>query len=78
MWLDRAGQPLGAVPIPPGSYSSPSLSPDDRRAIVTKSDSPTSCDLWMVDLERAVTTRLTFDGLAASRRRDRRRRSLVT
>jgi serine/threonine-protein kinase len=64
MWLDRAGQPLGAVPIPPGSYSSPSLSPDDRRAIVTKSDSPTSCDLWMVDLERAVTTRLTFDGLA--------------
>jgi Tol biopolymer transport system component len=66
VWLDRTGRPLGTVPIPPGSYGSPALSPDDRRAIVTKASSPTSYDLWMVDLQRAVTTRLTFDGSVES------------
>jgi len=63
VWLDRAGRLLGSVPLPPGRYGSPSLSPDDRWAIVSKSSSPTSFDLWLVDLQRAVATRLTFDGL---------------
>jgi Tol biopolymer transport system component len=64
VWLDRAGRALGSVPLPPGRYGSPSLSPDDRWAIVSKASSPTTFDLWLVDLERAVATRLTFDGLA--------------
>ncbi|PWB72554.1 MAG: hypothetical protein C3F15_10905, partial [Holophagae bacterium] len=63
VWLDRAGQLLSSVPLPPGRYGSPSLSPDDRWAIVSKSSSPTTFDLWLVDLQRAVSTRLTFDGL---------------
>jgi Tol biopolymer transport system component len=63
VWLDRAGRLLGSVPLPPGRYGSPSLSPDDRWAIVSKSSSPTTFDLWLVDLQRAVSTRLTFDGL---------------
>ena len=66
VWLDRAGRTLGTVPLPPASYAAPSLSPDGRRAIVTKANSPTSYDLWLVDLERAVATRLTTDGLVAS------------
>jgi Tol biopolymer transport system component len=66
VWLDRAGRPSGTVSVPPGSYAAPSLSPDGRWAAVGKLSSPTGCDLWLVDLQRAVATRLTFDGLVAS------------
>jgi Tol biopolymer transport system component len=66
VWLDRAGRTLETIPLPPDCYASPSLSADDRRAIVTKVNSPTSYDLWLVDLERAIPSRLTFDGLVAS------------
>jgi Tol biopolymer transport system component len=67
VWLDRAGQPLGTITLPPGSYEYPSLSPDDRRAVMTKPNSPTTYDLWSVDLERPVPvpTRITIDGAAA-------------
>ena len=64
VWLDRAGRLIGPIPLPPGRYESPSLSPDGQQAVVNKPNSPTSADLWKVDLRRAVATRLTFDGLA--------------
>jgi WD40 repeat protein len=66
VWLDRTGRPSGAVSLPPGCYTNLCLSPDGRWATVAKTSSPTSCDLWMVDLERAMATRLTFDGLVGS------------
>jgi serine/threonine protein kinase/Tol biopolymer transport system component len=66
VWFDRTGRTLDTIPLPPGSYAAPSLSPDGRRVIVTKASSPTSFDLWLVDLERGVPTRLTSDGLVAS------------
>jgi Tol biopolymer transport system component len=66
VWLDRAGRTLDAVALPAASYARPFLSPDDRRAIVAKSSSPRSADLWLVDLERPVASPLTFDGSAAS------------
>jgi Tol biopolymer transport system component len=65
VWLDRAGRQAARIPLPPGSYSNPSVSPDERWATVTRFRSATRNDLWLVDLERAVTTRLTFDGLVA-------------
>jgi Tol biopolymer transport system component len=65
-WLDRTGRTLGTVPLPPGRYELPTLSPDDRRATVTKVSSATRGDLWIVDLQRAVATRASFDGSAAS------------
>jgi hypothetical protein len=65
-WLDRTGRQLNSIPLPPSSYLSPSISPNSRWAMVTRANSPTSFDLWLVDLVRAVTTRLTFDGLVAS------------
>jgi len=64
-WLDRAGRQTGRIPLPPGNYSNPSFSPDGRWATVTKFNSSGSYDLWLVDLQRVVTTRLTFDGLVA-------------
>ena len=65
VWLDRAGRQTGRILLPPGSYSNPSLSPDGRWATVTKFNSSIRNDLWLVDLQRSVTTRLTFDGLVA-------------
>ena len=62
VWLDRAGREIEPVSLPPDSYARPYLAPDDRRAIVTKANSPASHDLWLVDLERSVASRLTFDG----------------
>ncbi len=66
VWLDRAGRALETIPLPPAPYASPSLSPDGRRAMVTKANSPSSYDLWLVDLERAIPSRLTTDGRVAS------------
>jgi len=65
VWLDRTGRRIGRIPLPPGTYSNPSLSPGSRWAVVTKYNSSTSCDLWLVDLQRGVTSRLTFDGRVA-------------
>jgi len=65
-WLDRSGRPLEPIALPAGTYLRPYLSPDDRRVIVTKPNSPTSYDLWLVDLGRTVASRLTFDGQAGS------------
>jgi Tol biopolymer transport system component len=66
VWFDRMGRSLGSVPLPPAGYGSPSISADGRWATISKTNSPTSSDLWLVDLQRAVTTRLTFDGLLAT------------
>jgi Tol biopolymer transport system component len=65
-WLDRAGRRTGTVPLPPGRYEYPALSPDGRWAAVTKITSATSGDLWVVDLQRAIPTRATFDGSLAT------------
>jgi len=65
VWLDRDGRQTGRIPLPPGNYSNPSLSRDGRWATVTKCNSATNNDLWLVDLQRSVTTRLTFDGKVA-------------
>ena len=66
VWMDRAGHPSGKVSLSEGSYTAPCLSPDGRKVTVIKPNSPTIFDLWMVDLERAVATRLTFEGVAAA------------
>ncbi len=65
-WLDRTGRPTGTIPLPPGRYEYPTLSPNDRWVAVTKHGTATGGDLWVVDLERDVPSRLTFDGSVAS------------
>ncbi|HVH28778.1 MAG TPA: protein kinase [Vicinamibacterales bacterium] len=57
-WVDRNGT---AEPLPLASrpYASPRLSPDGRRLLVwTQGDR----NVWVHDLSRGVTTRLTFEG----------------
>jgi hypothetical protein len=52
-WLDRHGDSRGVVAVPEGDWSLASLSPDQRSALATREG-----DLWQVDLDRAVATRL--------------------
>jgi len=53
-WFDRTGASHETLALPVGKWGRPSLSPDDRFAVVANGD-----DLWRVDLARAVATRLT-------------------
>ena len=60
-WLDRAGKPLGKVG-PPGGYADPVLSPDGKRvAVVQNEPQSRSRDIYVIDLARGVSSRLTFD-----------------
>jgi Tol biopolymer transport system component len=55
-WIDRKGHELGTVGSA-GLNHEPSLSRDDKRVVFSRSD--TNTDIWMIDLSRNVTERLT-------------------
>ena len=59
IWLDRAGKEISVVGEP-GTYGSIALSPDQRQLALTRSASG-NVDIWLVDLVRNVTSRLTYD-----------------
>jgi Tol biopolymer transport system component len=58
-WIDPTGKDLGRVPAPAAAYGSIRISPDGKRAAVLGQTSPGQSDLWVLDLERGGTTRLT-------------------
>jgi len=58
-WVDLAGRELARVPLPPGPYAFGSLSPDDRRVALQRTESADASDIWIADLERGVATRFT-------------------
>jgi Tol biopolymer transport system component len=69
LWFDRAGKELGAAGEP-ALYRNPALSPDETRAAVgvagSGSASSNADSIWVVDLKRSVSSRLTFgDGLCS-------------
>jgi len=60
-WVDRSGRPGGTV-APPGLFFCPTLSHDLKRLAVDISDTKDGQgDVWIYDLERNVSDRLTFD-----------------
>jgi dipeptidyl aminopeptidase/acylaminoacyl peptidase len=59
-WLDRRGGRVGALGEP-GRYSQIALSPDDRRVVAEIVDANNQYDLWLIDVARGVSTRLTTD-----------------
>ena len=59
VWTDRAGKPIETVG-PPGLYRCPRLSYDGRRVAVDIEDQTGRSDIWVYDLPRRVSTRLTF------------------
>ena len=61
--VDRAGRTLQTVGEP-GDYQSASFSPDGAKIATEKHDLHTSTgDLWLIDLDRGTTSRLTSDGM---------------
>lgn len=61
MWFDRNGRVLGAVGQP-GVYGNVSLAPSGKSAAVSITDiASQNTDVWIYDLLRASTKRLTFD-----------------
>jgi hypothetical protein len=59
VWFERSGKMLGTIGPPDASaLSSPSLSPDGRRAAVFRT-AQDNTDIWLLDATRS--TRLTFD-----------------
>jgi serine/threonine protein kinase len=51
-WYDSDGKHLGNLPLPPGYYDAPGISPDGTRAVLGKLSSPSEAALWLVDLAR--------------------------
>jgi len=58
-WVDFSGREIAPIPVAPGPYSQPSLSPDDRRVVLVQTETPDASGLWIADLERGVVTRFT-------------------
>jgi serine/threonine protein kinase/Tol biopolymer transport system component len=61
VWLDRAGRELDTVGRPAAYYNMPVLSHDQKRVAVGIMDPETGGDIWVIDVERGATTRLTTD-----------------
>jgi eukaryotic-like serine/threonine-protein kinase len=60
-WFDRRGVHVGDVGQP-ADYTNPALSPDGRTlAVCTRDPGTRMRDIWLFDLTRGTTTRLTFD-----------------
>jgi Tol biopolymer transport system component len=65
-WVERDGRPGGNVAAP-GLFFSPRLSHDSKRlAVDVSSVKDGQGDIWVFDLERLVSDRLTFDPLNES------------
>jgi serine/threonine-protein kinase len=61
VWIDHAGkiEPLAAPPQP---YIASRVSPDGQQVLVTIGRTFGAGDVWLFDIARETTTRLTFDG----------------
>ncbi len=60
-WFDRSGKRLGTLGEP-ADYTNPAISPDQKMVAMGKRDSETKTrDIWVIDLQRGTSSRLTFD-----------------
>jgi Tol biopolymer transport system component len=60
IWFDRNGRRIGVIGEP-GHYADPGLSVDERRVAVGRRDPVTGqSDVWVIDLERQLPSKLTF------------------
>jgi Tol biopolymer transport system component len=61
-WFDRTGKRIGTIGEP-GIYNGGfSLSPDEKRVAVALRDPETgTSDIWLIEVGRGVSSRLTFD-----------------
>jgi Tol biopolymer transport system component len=62
-WVERDGRKSAAVDTP-AKYVGFSVSPDGRRAVVSRRADDGGANLWVRDLARGTEDQLTFDGAA--------------
>ena len=66
VWVRRDGA-VEPLPLPAREYRGPRVSPDGKRiAVAIGPGRGGASDIWIHDLVRSTTTRLTFDGTSAS------------
>jgi eukaryotic-like serine/threonine-protein kinase len=66
LWTDRHGVPRGSVGKSRAEYVFPSLSPDGTRLAVAEVDARTGRrDIWLIEIEREFSERLTEDPVNA-------------
>ena len=58
-WADRTGRSIGTA-TPPGIYGEMALSADDKHVAFSRYGQ--DGHVWLIDLERGITSRLTFQG----------------
>ena len=63
VWLDRMGKQLGQIGAQV-NYAVPSLSPDESKVAVAITSDTGSNDIWVLDVSRHTSSRLTFDRTA--------------
>jgi Tol biopolymer transport system component len=59
-WFDRSGMKLG-IAAEPGSIYDFGLSPDEKRLLVSRTNSSGGRDLWLQDLVHGTASRFTLD-----------------
>jgi serine/threonine protein kinase/Tol biopolymer transport system component len=66
-WIDRQGKVLATV-AEPGRYNSLALSPDGRRVAVSRTNpqNTPNWDVWLLDVGRNTSTRLTYEQVRAA------------
>jgi Tol biopolymer transport system component len=60
VWFDRSGAALKDAEVESRTIANPELSPDGRRVAFNQMASGNN-DIWVLDMERGVQSRLTFD-----------------
>jgi len=60
LWFDRHGKQLFETGIP-GVYGFPRISPDGRKLAVSMQSGSNASSIWVFDLQRGLSTHLTFD-----------------
>ena len=65
VWFDRSGRETGTVGAP-GNYLSLAIAPDGRRILFDRTlPGPETYDIWSMDVERGVETRITTNPLTS-------------
>jgi len=58
-WVGRDGKLLSTGPG--GAFTSPRLAPDQKSVSMSVRDEQSSSDIWVLDVVRGISTRMTFD-----------------
>jgi serine/threonine protein kinase/Tol biopolymer transport system component len=65
VWVDRSGRAVG-IAAPAGEYGNIALSSDGTHVAFDRQPGGSAVDVWILDLQRGVTSRLTFAKTVAS------------